>query len=143
MKRQPDYTMHRVKEARFFTTDGAKFCSPLIKASFSCQPPMMLSINTEYTMTRNTACAILDARLLLPKTHSLFIMWQKKLRPESELGRIHDALEYHLFIKHRDALISSAKLPSITQQSHMERNCGHSPPSFRHKHKRTLPSLRG
>lgn len=66
-----------------------------------------------------------DASLLLRGDYPLFIMWQRKLRPESELGQIHDALEYHQFIKHRDALISSAKSPPVTCQSRMEHNCGH------------------
>ena len=74
--------------------------------------------------TPNTACVIQDAKLLLSEDYSLFIQWQKT-QPESELGKIHDALEYHLFIEHRDALISGEKSPPITYQSHMERSCGH------------------
>jgi hypothetical protein len=75
-------------------------------------------------MIPNTACAVQDAILLLPNDYSLFIQWQKK-QPESELGKIRDALEYHLFIAHRDALISGEKSPLITNRSCTERNCGH------------------
>lgn len=75
-------------------------------------------------MTPNTACVIQDANLLLSEDYSLLIQWQKK-QPKSELGKIHDALEYHLFIEHRDALISGEKSPPITYQSPMERSCGH------------------
>jgi hypothetical protein len=112
------------KEAQPFTTEGVAFCSHPIQTPFQCQPPLTLSTYTEYVMTPGTAC-VMDARILFPEDYSLFIMWQRKLRPESGIGQIHDALEYDLFIKHREVLISSATSPSITYQSHLERNCGH------------------
>jgi hypothetical protein len=124
VKKRSDSTIQRVKEVLQFTTEGAGLFSSLIQTPFLCGPPSTLSTYTDYIMTPNTTCAVQDAILLLPKDYSLFIQWQKK-QPKSELGKIHDALEYHLFIEHRDALISGEKSPPITYQSRMERSCGH------------------
>jgi hypothetical protein len=113
-----------VKKAHQFTTEVAGLFSSLIQPPFPCGPSATLSTYTDYIMTPNTACAVQDAILLLPNDYSLLIQWQKK-QPKSELGKIHDALEYHLFIEHRDALISGEKSPPITDRSRTERNCGH------------------
>ncbi|KAF2997674.1 hypothetical protein E8E13_006009 [Curvularia kusanoi] len=84
-----------------------------------------MSTGSEPGMESDPKGPKLHASLLLPRDFSLFIKWQRKHCPGSELGEIHDALEYYRFIHHRDALLNGEKILPITWKSHVGSECGH------------------
>jgi hypothetical protein len=88
-------------------------------------------------MATSADSSSLQASLILKEDFSLYVKWQLKRVPGSENGLIRDALEYHRFIKHREALInhsslspSASRLPSppaspLSWKSHIATECGH------------------
>lgn len=83
-------------------------------------------------MATKSASTSLRACLSLPQDFSLYVKWQKKYAPGSEIGQVCDALEYYRFIRYRDALInrslpSSAPSPlhsPLPRKSHIASECG-------------------
>ena len=68
----------------------------------------------------------LRASLLLPQDFSLFVKWQKEYAPGSDIGQVADALEYHRFIMHCDALLSNKSLPlNLFRRPQIALECGH------------------
>jgi hypothetical protein len=79
----------------------------------------------------------LRASPILKQDFSLYVKWQLKRVPGSEMRLIKDAFEYYRFIKHRDAVInhdsSSSSTSPLTSppasplswKTHIASECGH------------------
>ncbi|KAH6616536.1 hypothetical protein C7974DRAFT_379426 [Boeremia exigua] len=67
----------------------------------------------------------LRASLLLPHDFSLFVKWQKEHSKNSDIGYVCDAMEYHRFIKYRDAFIDHNIPLAIPSNPHTASKCGH------------------
>ncbi|KAF3048834.1 hypothetical protein E8E11_007565 [Didymella keratinophila] len=88
-------------------------------------------------MANDADSTSLQASLILKEDFSLYVKWRLKRVSGSKIGLIRDALGYHRFIKHREALInhSSASPPtsqlppppasSLSWKSYIAIKCGH------------------